>query len=197
MKTRAIFLDKDGTVNVNVPYNVNPDLVELMPGAAEGLLRLQDAGFKLLLVSNQAGVAYGYFPESALDALYQRLQALLGEAGVHLSGFYYCPHHPQGTVQPYARACGCRKPLPGLIEQAAKQHSIDLAQSWFIGDILDDMEAGKRAGCRTVLVDVGSETRWELGPDRIPDYLTHDLRDAAKLIVARSQNHLALSCSNE
>lgn len=181
---RALFLDKDGTLIENVPYNVDPDRIHLTPRAAEGLTLLCEAGFRLIVVSNQSGVAFGRFEEGALAGVERRMRELLGEAGLELAGFYYCPHHPQGSVPEYARACDCRKPEPGMILRAAEDLGIDPAASWFAGDILDDVEAGHRAGCRSVLVHRGHETEWRLGPLRYPDLLAVDLCDAARKILS-------------
>ena len=100
-----------------------------------------------------------------------------------LDGFYYCPHHPDGIVPRYAVACDCRKPEPGLIHPAAREHDLALGESWFIGDILDDVEAGRRAGCRTVLIDNGNETEWKRSPLRRPDLVARDLAEAAQFIA--------------
>lgn len=191
MSQPAVFLDKDGTVIVNVPYNVDPNLMELMPGVGEGLQRLHAAGFQLVMISNQAGVAYGYFPETALEAVHARVDALLEPYGVRLAGFYYCPHHPLGQIEAYQCHCECRKPMPGMIQRAATELELDLGRSWFLGDILDDVEAGKGAGCRTVLVDAGSETLWQLSPQRTPDYYTYSMQSAVDLILARSRMPVA------
>ena len=182
----AVFLDKDGTLIEDVPYNVDPDLIRLTDGAVEGLQLLHAAGYLLIVVSNQSGVARGYFEEPALRAVERRLGELLGSAGVPLAGFYSCPHHPDGTVEAYAVACVCRKPAAGLIQRAAREHGIDLARSWMIGDILHDVEAGRRAGCRTALLDVGHETEWELTSARTPDVVAGSLLDAARRVVAES-----------
>ena len=179
----AVFLDKDGTLVEDVPYNVDPALIRLGPGAIEGLRLLHAAGYPLVVISNQSGVARGYFAEEALGAVEARLRELLGEAGVPLDGFYYCPHHPEGSVDHYAVACACRKPLPGLIVRAAREHDVDLARSWFVGDILHDVEAAHRAGCRAVLLDNGHETEWETSPLRTPDLVAPDLAEAARAIV--------------
>jgi histidinol-phosphate phosphatase family protein len=180
---RAVFLDKDGTLVEDVPYNVDPARVRLSPGAGEGLARLRAAGYRLIIVSNQSGVARGLFPESALAAVEARLGELLAGYGVRPVGFYVCPHHPDGLVAEYAVACECRKPAPGLIRRAAREHAIDLGRSWFVGDILDDVEAGRAAGCRTVLIDNGNETEWILTRDRRPHAVAADLAGAARLIL--------------
>jgi D,D-heptose 1,7-bisphosphate phosphatase len=182
----AVFLDKDGTLIEDVPYNVEPDLIRLTDGAVEGLRLLRAVGYLLIVVSNQSGVARGYFDEAAIAPVEARLRALLDGAGVPLAGFYSCPHHPEGSVERYAVACACRKPAAGLILQAACEHHIDLAQSWMVGDILHDVEAGRRAGCRTVLLDVGNETEWDLSPARTPDLRAANLHEAARLILSTS-----------
>jgi D-glycero-D-manno-heptose 1,7-bisphosphate phosphatase len=181
--TRAVFLDKDGTLVEDVPYNVDPARVRLASGALDCLRALDRAGYRLFVVSNQSGVARGYFDEPAVRAVERRLRELLRDGGVELDGFYYCPHHPAGAEARYATACDCRKPAPGMITRALAEHSIDPRQSWMVGDILDDVEAGRRAGCRTVLVDNGHETEWQRTPDREPDYVAADLREAGELIV--------------
>ncbi|MCA1992210.1 MAG: HAD family hydrolase [Coleofasciculus sp. S288] len=193
MTNRAVFLDKDGTLIEDVPYNVNPDLMRLTVGAVEGLRSLHAAGYKLIIISNQSGVARGYFPEEALLAVEERSHQLLAEMGVPLVGFYYCPHHPDGTILKYKINCSCRKPEPGLIFRAAQKHNINLAQSWFIGDILNDVEAGRRAGCKTVLINNGNETEWVLSPLRLPHYIATDLADAAHIISNHRQDVEVLS----
>src|SRR6185437_10611233 len=163
---RAVFLDKDGTLIDDVPDNVDPALVRLAPGAAEGLPLLRAAGLRLVVVSNQSGVARGLFPESALEGVEARLRELLEGVGVSLDAFLYCPHHPGGVVPRYAVACDCRKPAPGMVVRASRELGIDPSRSWLVGDILDDVEAGNRAGCGTVLIDNGNETEWVTGPYR-------------------------------
>lgn len=186
MSDRAVFLDKDGTLIENVPYNVDPDKIRLLPGTEAGLKSLHEAGYKLVVVSNQSGVARGYFTEAQLERVERRLRALLSRAGIPLLAFYYCPHHPEGAVTRYAVVCYCRKPAPGLFLQAARDHDLCLSESWAIGDILDDIEAGRRAGCRTMLIDNGNETEWTLSPLRSPHYTVKDLEQAAQVILSGS-----------
>jgi D-glycero-D-manno-heptose 1,7-bisphosphate phosphatase len=170
----AVFLDKDGTLVEDVPYNVDPARMRLGAGAAEGVASLHRGGFLLVVVSNQPGVARGLFPESALAAVWARLAKLL--APVPLAGCYHCPHGPTD-------GCECRKPEPGLLRRAAAELGIDLGRSWMVGDILNDVEAGRRAGCRTVLIDNGNETEWVPGPNRQPHHTVRDLAEAARVIV--------------
>jgi D-glycero-D-manno-heptose 1,7-bisphosphate phosphatase len=177
---RAVFLDKDGTLVVDMPYSVDPARMELAPGAGRALRALTAAGYRLVVVSNQSGVARGLFREEDLQPVVERLGALLAGEGVALTDFVYCPHHPRGRVARYAHPCSCRKPEPGMIRSAAATHDIDLAGSWLVGDI----EAGRRAGCRTVLLDSGNETEWIDGPLRRPDHVAADLEDAARAILS-------------
>lgn len=182
---QAILLDKDGTLVDDIPYNADPARITLARGAAAGLRAFDRMGYLLLVVSNQPGLALGYFDLAALSAVRRRLAQLMLEAGVRLAGFYYCPHHPAGTVAPYARSCHCRKPQPGLLLRAAAAHGLDLGASWMVGDILDDVEAGRRAGCRTILIDNGNETEWRRSPRRMPDLVAPDLDAAARLLSGR------------
>lgn len=173
----AVFLDKDGTLIENVPYNVDVSLMRWMPGAEECLRELHAAGYELLVISNQSGVAEGYFPESALEAVEARLQEMAGAIGVQLKGCYYCPHSAD------APGCDCRKPMPGMIHRAAEIHGLDLQASWFIGDILTDIEAGNRAGCRSILV--GSEPVPDPCPALVRPYaICPDLAAAARSILS-------------
>lgn len=181
MMMSAIFLDKDGTLVEDVPYNVEPDRMRLAPGVSEGLWRLHTAGYPLIVISNQSGIARGNFPEAALGPMWDRLRYL---CGTPFAGIYYCPHHPGGAVSRYALHCTCRKPAPGMLRRAAREHRIDLSRSWFIGDILDDVEAGRRAGCRTILLENGNETEWRMTPGRRPHFRAPDLASAARQIIA-------------
>jgi histidinol-phosphate phosphatase family protein len=183
MGVAAVFLDKDGTLVEDVRYNVEPERIRLMPGAAEGLRQLHAAGYPLVVVSNQSGVARGLFAEEALVAVEGRLRKLVADVGVPLAGFYYCPHHPEGTVPAYAVECDCRKPAPGLLLRAARERGFDLSRSWLVGDILNGVEAGRRAGCRTILLDNGHETESAMSPERMPEFTASDLVEAARIIT--------------
>ncbi len=183
----AVFLDKDGTLIENVPYNVDRTRIQLRPGAVDALLLLAGHGYELIVVSNQPGVALGRFPPGALHAVEAHLNDLFATHGFRLTACYWCPHHPEGSVAEYALECSCRKPMPGLLHLAAAEHEIDLGQSWLIGDILDDVEAGRRAGCRTILLDVGSETEWKPSPLRKPDFIARDLLEAATHILSAAR----------
>jgi D-glycero-D-manno-heptose 1,7-bisphosphate phosphatase len=178
---KAIFLDKDGTLIENVPYNVDPSLIRLTPNAAEGLVRLSNAGYGLFVVTNQTGIARGYFPESALQGVEARLREALGAFGINLQGFFYCPHLP-GDQSGFE--CDCHKPQPGMLLRAARQYGLALEDSWLIGDILNDVEAGYRAGCRTVLIDTGEVIDWpSVSSACVPTVIAQDLADAARMII--------------
>ncbi len=183
----AVLLDKDGTLVEDVPYNVDPRRIRLAPGAGVGLRLLQAAGYKLIVVSNQSGVARGLFTMDELGRAEDALRDRLRLRGVRLDDVYACPHHPAGTVPGYSRDCACRKPRAGLLRRAAREHGLDLESSWMVGDILDAVEAGRRAGCRTVLLDRGGETVWHLTPLRTPHVVARDLLDAARAILQTGQ----------
>jgi D-glycero-D-manno-heptose 1,7-bisphosphate phosphatase len=182
LTSKAVFLDKDGTLVEDVPYNVDPAKITLADGALKALKILHGEGYKLIVVSNQSGVARGIFKERELMTVEEHLKELLSKEGVPLSGFYYCPHHPDGRLRDYAVPCICRKPRPGMLFQAARDHQINLASSWIIGDILDDIEAGRRAECSTILLNNGNETEWTLTPYRRPHYTAPNLLEAAQII---------------
>lgn len=180
---RAIFIDKDGTLIPDIPYNVNADLITLNEGVIDGLKMLKAQGFQFIMISNQSGVARGYFEEEALIEVKNKIQELLQPEAIQFDDFYWSFNHPQGIIEKYAISCNFRKPKPGMILQAAEEHQIDLKQSWMIGDILNDVEAGKRAGCQTVLIDNGNETEWVAGEYRTPDHKAKNFFQAAAYIT--------------
>lgn len=181
MKDRAVFLDRDGTLVHARHYPSRPDHLVLYEGIADALRSLQSAGFRLVVVTNQSGIARGYFTEHDLDAMHTHLRRQLATAGVRLDGIYHCPHHVNGTIARLAVDCDCRKPQPGMLRRAAADLRLDLDRSWLVGDILDDVEAGRRAGCRTILVDLGTE-RFPPVPLRTPHYVARDTRHALDII---------------
>lgn len=187
--SRAVFLDKDGTLVYDVPYNVDPARLRLRAGAGPALARLQAAGFRLIVASNQPGVALGLFTEAELAEVEEELAGQLEPWGVRLDASYHCPHLPPAAGED--PACDCRKPQPGLLRRAAVDHGLDLCRSWMVGDILDDVEAGHAAGCRAVLLDVGSETVWLDGPGRQPDFVARDFAEVATGILSRDEAEVA------
>ena len=166
MPREAFFLDRDGTLIEEVHYLSEPSQVRLIPGAAEAVRVLNSAGMLVVIVTNQAGVARGYFPESRGAEVHDRLSALLAAHGARIDAYYHCPHHPTEGVGEYRVECDCRKPRPGLLLRGARELDIDLARSWMVGDKLSDAEAGAAAGCRTVLVRTGHG-------DELPTALPH------------------------
>ncbi len=183
---KAVFLDRDGTLIRNQHYGCDPDSIELLEGVPEGLGLLKGAGYSLVVVTNQSGIARGYFTEEQLRLMHRRLGELLEEQGAGIDGWYYCPHHPEGVVPEYAVACDCRKPGSGMVVRASAELGIDPSVSWLIGDILDDVEAGKRAGTRTVLLDVGAEGEPDR-PERSPDYVARSFLEAVRYILTSDQ----------
>lgn len=182
----AVFLDKDGTVIDDLPYNVDPTRIRLAPGARTGLPALHRAGYRLVIATNQAGVARGYFTEDELREVELHLVGVFDDLGAELAGFYACPHYPDG-VNEYAVECDCRKPRPGLIVRAARELGLDLPRSWFVGDTWMDVVAGRAAGCRTVMIGPEWETAASLPDDRRPDFAVPDLEAAAAIIVERTE----------
>jgi D-glycero-D-manno-heptose 1,7-bisphosphate phosphatase len=180
---KAIFLDKDGTLIPDIPFNVNTELIQLSYDAAEGLQVLQQLNFIFVVISNQPGIARGYFSHEDIIGVGQKLDELLGKLGVSLSGFYYCPHETSPLASMVGLSCKCRKPKPGLFYMAAKELNIDLSESWMIGDILNDTEAGNLAGCKTILIDNGNETEWILNDERTPDMIVPHINAAASFIL--------------
>ena len=182
---RAVFLDRDGTVIRDVAYLGRPEQVELLPGAAGALARLAEAGFLLVIVTNQSGVGRGMFPEQAVRDTNAEMFRHLSAAGVELDGVYYCPYHPEAALAEYRRQSDLRKPEPGMLLRAAAELNIDLARSWMVGDSPRDVSAGRRAGCRTIRIAAanppGAPGEPEL-PDAEPDLEARDLAAAAQLI---------------
>lgn len=151
----ALFLDRDGTIIEDVDYLSGPEQIRLIPGAAGAIAEANRVGMKVIVVTNQSGVARGRFPESQVAVVHARLSELLHDEGAQIDGYYYCPHLPTADVASYRQECQCRKPRPGMLVTAAHEHGLDLSQSWMIGDKLSDLEAGAAVGCRTILVRTG------------------------------------------
>jgi histidinol-phosphate phosphatase family protein len=179
--SKAVFLDKDGTVLEDVPYNVDPGRMQLAPEAGIGLRLLHEAGYRLVVISNQPGVARGMFRAESLGAVEVRLSELFEAAGARLDAFYYCPHNPEESVPRYSVECSCRKPAPGLLLRGAREHGIDLARSWMVGDKPADAEAGACAGCRVVMISEQAPRRSKVwAPDRA---------EAANVILSITRPH--------
>ncbi len=179
----AVFLDRDGTLVEPRHYPSSPDELVLYPDLIAELRHLSKAGFRLAVITNQSGIARGYFTEDDLTKMHESLQNELRDNGVEIDGFFYCPHHPDGVVPQLSFSCACRKPEPGLLLEAAEKLHVNLERSWFVGDILNDVEAGIRAGCRTILVDLGTEAAPD-SPRRTPHYVARDSGHALRIIRA-------------
>jgi D-glycero-D-manno-heptose 1,7-bisphosphate phosphatase len=154
----AAFLDRDGVLNVDHGYVHRPERLEWIADAPEVVRMLNEAGSAVIVITNQSGVARGYFGESDVKRFHAHMQEELKARGAHVDAFYYCPHHPQGSVAPYAIACNCRKPKPGLLEQAARDFVIDRKRSFLIGDKDDDVAAAQAFGVRGIKFDAKKQS---------------------------------------
>jgi len=174
--TRLVLLDRDGTINAERHYLSSPGEVELLPGSADaiGLLR-ERLGLPVVVVTNQSGIARGYFDSATLESIHARLSALLAQTGQAVDGFYYCPHHPD-------ERCACRKPEAGLALSAAADHGADLSRSFVVGDNVCDVELGNRLGSTTILVRTGHGERTVTEGRARPDHVVDDLLEAAHVI---------------
>ena len=180
---RAVFLDRDGTLNIERDLVRTPEDLELIPGAIDALKMLAAAGYALVVVTNQSARARGLLSEAELDAVHDSLRASLLEASVELTDIVYCPHHPTAGEPPLRAECACRKPEPGLIHSAAERHQLDLSRSWIVGDAARDMEAGRRAGVQTLLVETGKGSGERSAFD--PKMVVKDIKAAAERIIAQ------------
>ena len=190
---KVVFLDRDGTINEEVHYLYRPEDFKFLPGVPEALKMLTDSGYKLVVVTNQAGVARGYYSEADVVKLHGYVNQLLKPYGTGIHGFYYCPHHPEHGKGRYKMACGCRKPGIGLFEQAEKDFAVDKSASYMIGDKLLDVEAGKRYGVTSILVGTGYGAGYrrqaeEAGTLPEYDYYAETLTAAARWILQRDED---------
>ncbi len=187
----AVFIDRDGTINEQMGYVNHPSRFVLLPGTKEAIRLLNNNGFYVVVVSNQSGVARGYFPVSLLEEINDLMNRKLAEAGAHIDAIYYCPHYPTGAVKEYTMRCECRKPGIGLIQKARKDLEIDMSRSYVIGDTCSDLEMGQNAGIPSVLVRTGyglGELEYVLPKKTVsPAYIAKDLLDAVHYILSRSK----------
>jgi len=182
MSDKAIFLDRDDTLIEDPGYINSPEQVKLLGGVAEALIELKAHGYKLIVATNQSAVARGIVTEKVLGAIHNRLEQLLAEKNAFLDGIYYCPYHPDGVVAKYRKESDFRKPNPGMLLKAAEEMDIDLGQSWCVGNSISDMEAGLRAGCKTILIDLPShQQQLEPGQPR-PDYKAVNIKEVVNII---------------
>ena len=189
MKRRAVFMDRDGTISEEIGYVNHPSRYRVFAYAGEAVRLLNEAGWLAILVTNQAGVARGYFTEDLIGAVHGVLEGELERTGAHLDAIYYCAHHPSVGQPPYRFDCDCRKPKPGLIHRAAQDFDIDLAASWMIGDRYSDVELAHNAGVRSALVLSGygrGEWEYQRGSWKLePEVVAENLLEAAKMIIER------------
>ncbi len=185
--SRAVFLDRDGTVNAEVGYLSDLNQLKLIPGAGAAIRRLNEKGFKVVLVTNQSGIARGYFTESFVHETHALLEQMLREEGARIDGIYYCPHHPRAGNSHYTKVCDCRKPGTGLIDRAARDLAIDVKMSFVVGDKWSDVELGQRAGARSILVRSGfaSDDPGNVRPGHLsdPDFIAHTITEAVDWIL--------------
>lgn len=182
---KAVFLDRDGTIVVHEPYLSSPDQLKLLPNVAQGIRLFRECGYLIIIVTNQSGVARGFFDEERLTLIHQKLITTLEDEGAMIDDLYYCPHHMEGTIDRYKVDCNCRKPKPGMLLDAARQHHIDLTQSLMIGDSETDMLAGKNAGCECVLIRNNRMDERTTAPMIGTDYIVKDLLEAANYIISK------------
>jgi D-glycero-D-manno-heptose 1,7-bisphosphate phosphatase len=175
MKRRFVLLDRDGTINQDCDYLSDPEQVRLLPGASAALRELQQMGLGLVVITNQSGIGRGYFDESRLRLIHNRLAELLAIDGVKLDGMYFCPHRPDDD-------CSCRKPKTVLAERASAELGFDLPTSFIIGDKRSDIEMGRNIGATTLLVCTGYGNQQRLEPEYQPNYVARDLQHAVRII---------------
>jgi len=177
---KAVFLDRDGTIIEDVGYISSPSQIKFIPGSIAAIKRLNEAGYKVIVITNQAGVARGITTEDMVQTVDKVMHRHILNGGAHLDGLYYCPHHPEHGVYPYKQACECRKPHTGLIKKATKDHNIDLSLSFMIGDKVSDIEAGKKAGLKTAFVLTGHGENDKNELKNKPDHIARNLSEAVK-----------------
>ncbi len=187
MANKAIFLDRDDTLIEDTGYINDPEQVKLLEGVSAALNELHNMGYKLVVVSNQSGVARGIVSEAVLGDIHVRLRNLLAEKGAYLDGIYYCPNHPDGVIAKYRKDDDWRKPKPGMLLAAAKDMDIELEQSWIVGNSGRDIKAGAAAGCRTILIDNPTHTKLFEGADARPDFRAVNIKEAVNIIKKYSR----------
>lgn len=180
---RAVFLDRDGVIIEDVGYLDECSKIKFSRRVSEAIKLLNKNGFKVIVITNQAGVARGYFTEETLQKINGYIQDSLARQGAFVDKTYYCPHHVEGIIEEYKKECYCRKPNPGMIEIAASEYGFDLENSFVIGDNISDIEAGHRAGCKTILLEGEGSTGRKGEVALMPDHIALDLYEAVKWLV--------------
>jgi D,D-heptose 1,7-bisphosphate phosphatase len=184
MNNKAIFLDRDGTINSDKGYTYKIEDLQFIKGVIEGLKKLQNKGYKLIIASNQSGIARGYYTEEDYFVFRSELHRKLKEQGILIDAEYFCPHHPEKGTGKYRVDCNYRKPKIGMLEQAAKDFNLNLRECWVIGDKFADIETGKNAECRTIYVLTGEEKN----PIEYADFVAKDMVEAANYILFKDKN---------
>jgi len=182
MPDKAIFLDRDDTIIEDSGYISSAQQVRLVPMAANALVEFRKMGYKLIVVTNQSGLARGLFTEQILTQIHERLKLLLTEQNAYLDRIYYCPFHPDGVVAKFRKDSDWRKPKPGMLLAASKEMKIDLKSSWMIGNDYRDIAAGKAAGCKTILIKSHTNTPVKQLTDPEPDFEAVNLREAVNIV---------------
>jgi D-glycero-D-manno-heptose 1,7-bisphosphate phosphatase len=183
MPNRAVFLDRDNTIIEDPGYVSNPGAVKLLPGVELAIKSFAQAGFKVVVVTNQSAVARGLVTEETLDEIHNEMRRQLSAKGARIDGLYYCPFHPDGTVDAYAIDSDLRKPKPGMLIKAGREMDIELSNSWMIGDSTRDVEAGKRAGCHTIRIRRPKPAQGDTGQGPEADFDVRNLVDAARIVM--------------
>jgi len=181
---KAVFLDRDGTIIEDVGYLNNPKEIKFIPGTIEAIKKLNQAGYKVVVITNQSGIARGLIREDMLQTIDKTMQKTILAGGAHLDGIYYCPHHPDHGHYPYKRKCNCRKPGPGMILKAQKDLNIDLKQSFMIGDKISDVEAGINAKVKPILVLTGQSAQFKEKAAEKGIKICQDLNQAVDQLLA-------------
>ncbi len=197
MANRAVFMDRDGTINEEVGYVNHLERFFLLPRVSEAIRLLNEQGLKAVVVTNQSGVARGYFPESLVSLVHRKMEDLLKKEGARLDGIYYCPHHPDVGEPPYRSKCRCRKPDTGMIEAASKALDLDCSKSYVVGDRGKDLEFAQRIGAKGILVLTGyGRGEWVYCQDQWkakPDWVARDLYEAVQWILRQESPRNLLS----
>ncbi len=182
----GVFLDRDGTINIEVDFVRTPDQLQLIPGAAKAIRQLNDHGLATCIISNQSGIARGFLSEDDLVLIHDRLRQELAKEGARIDAIYYCPHHPTTGIAPYVRDCECRKPGTAMLQWGEKEFHLNLARSFVVGDRLGDIGAGKAVGATTVLVRTGygEQAVLDAVTDGVnPDFIATDIVEAVQYIL--------------
>ncbi len=186
-KNKCIFLDRDGVINKDIGYLKSPDQLIILPGVIEALIKLKEAGFLLIIVTNQSGIAKGFFYEDDLIKVHEALLAIFKKNNVYIDDIFYCPHHKDGTVEPYNISCNCRKPDTKMIKNSVIKYNIDLRKSYLVGDKDTDIQLAINAGLKSFYV---KNDMYEYDKNVVPDYIVGNLAEAAEIIIETSNSNM-------